>query len=401
MSMAVREVAEENNVPLIDFVELIEDESDRKYGHTISGDEFFLDHVHTTVEGYRLLGLSLLNELVKQGIAKTGPQWNDRAIAAVTQKVEQSHNNSKMRIRSLDNLASTMNWSGMFEETDNLLLRSLQSEKDDKNKGLIYDILGRLSLKRGNIDKAIEYWYKALPSWPDSMKLRSVLADLLQKKGRLEEALTENHEILRIFDDRRHKPRNAEVDEHDPITIENIVKARIDMAQMLSLQGRAGEAIVHYSEALKLRPDEALVHIDMGILFAKEGQETESISHLVAGLKINPESAKAHLHLGMIMNEQGRLDEAIAHYSEVLKIEPDSAEGHNNLGVVFAKQGKLDKAVDYFSRVVRINPGFADAHYNLGRALAMQGRREESQFYFSEAQRLNAASAARNGGMKH
>jgi len=394
MNRAVHEITNKNKVPLIDFVKIIEDDCYRRYGHKIPGDEFFLDHVHPSIEGYRMLGLSLLDELARQGIARTGTLWNDAAIAAVTQKVKQRNSSSEMRIRSLDNLASTISWSGMFDKADDLLFRALQAEKDDRNKGLIYDILGRLSLRRGEADKAIEYWYKALPSWPDNNKIHSILADLLQSNGRLDEALTQNYEILRIFDSRKQKPEDAALDLNDPITIEDVVNARRNIEHILSIQGQSKETIAHYSEELKLKPDDASAYINMGVLLAKEGQETEAITHLITALKINPDSAKAHLHLGMILNQLGRLDEAIAHYAEVLKIEPNSAEGHNNLGVVFAKQGKIDKAAAYFSNALRINPDFEDAHHNLGLAVGILGRKEESEFHLSEARRLRAASGS-------
>ncbi len=389
MSMAVHEVADDNNVPLVDFVKLIEEDCESRYGHTIPGDEFFLDHVHLTIEGYRMLGLALFNELVGQGIAKPGPQWNESAIAAVTEKVEHRHNTSDKRIQSLLNLANTIHWAGMLEEADRLLLQALKKEKEE-NKGLIYDMLAGFKLKRGETETAIEYWYKALETLPDNYSIRLALALVLQSENRLEEALTHNYEMLRIFEERKQKPANAEVDERDPITIADMVAVRSHIADILAFQGKTVGAITHYSQALQLKPDDASAHTEMGVLLAKNGQVTEAIDHLSTALKIDPKSAKAHLHLGDILNRQERLEEAVYHYSEGLKIEPDYAEGHNNLGIVFAKQGNIDKAAECFSTAVKIDPGLADAHYNLGRALFTQGRREEAIFHFSEAQKIKA-----------
>jgi tetratricopeptide (TPR) repeat protein len=393
MSNTVHEIAKESNVPLIDFVKLIEDDCYHRYGHKIPGDEYFIDHLHPTIDGYRMLGLALLDQLAREGIARTGPLWNDEAIAAVTRKVEQRSNTSEMRITYLRNLARTINWTGRFDEAERLLLRALHGEKEDKNKGLIYDYLARLSFERKKIDKAIDYWYKALPFWPDNNKIRSTLAGLLQKNGRLEDALSQNYEILRIFNDRKQNPGSGDLAVYDPISVEDIVNAHSNIAHIFSIQGRTKKAMAQYAEVLKLKPDEVSAHTNMGVLLAKEGQATEAIIHFVAALKINPDSSMAHYNLGMIFDKQGKLDEAVTHYSEALRIEPGHAEAHNNLGVVFARLGEMDKAVSQFSYALKVNPGNAEAHYNLGMAFAIQGRKEESDFHFSEAKKINAVSA--------
>src|SRR5690606_17589213 len=55
MRPAVSEVAAEYGVPLIDFQALLE----RQTETGITGEEWFLDHVHTTIDGYRELALQL------------------------------------------------------------------------------------------------------------------------------------------------------------------------------------------------------------------------------------------------------------------------------------------------------------------------------------------------------
>jgi superkiller protein 3 len=278
----------------------------------------------------------------------------------------------------------------MSEEGERLLLQQLQKEKDEKSRALIYQVLAEFKLQNGETETAIEFWYSALKGLPDDYSIRHDLALVLQNEIRLEEALTQNYEILRIVEERLKKPYNAKVNEHDPITVADMVSAHINIGDMLSFQGKTEEAIAHYSQALQLDPDEASAHTGMGIALAENGQATEAIDHLSTALKITPESAEAHMYLGDIMNRQERLEEAIYHYSEGLKIEPDYAEGHNNLGVVYAKQGNIDKAAESFASAVKIDPGLADAHYNLGRALTTLGNAEEAMFHFNEAQKIQA-----------
>jgi tetratricopeptide (TPR) repeat protein len=388
MSETVHEIAKENNVPLVDFVKLIEDDCYRRYGHKVPGNEYFLDHVHPTIDGYRMLGLALLDQLARQGIARTNPRWNDEAIAAVTRKVEQRMDQKK-RAHALITLGKTLDWAGRLDEGYNLFLQASHILKDNS-----YNVLGELansSVRRGKMQEAIAYYRKALHFTPDNVILHDNLAYYLEKNGDSQEALSHYYEIIRIG--------NAS---KQPTPVDRkIIAAHYNIAHIFSIQGRTKEAIDQYAEVLKLKPDEVSAHTNMGVLLAKEGETTEAITHFVAALKIKPDSSMAHYNLGMILDKQGKLDEAITHYSEVLRVEPDHAEAHNNLGVVFAKLGKIEEAVAQFSYAVKVNPGNAEAHYNLGMALAIQGKKEEADFHYSEAEKIRAEAAVPRSSNTH
>jgi Flp pilus assembly protein TadD len=155
-----------------------------------------------------------------------------------------------------------------------------------------------------------------------------------------------------------------------------------NLGSTLATQGKLDEAIAHYREAIRIRPDfrpdfpEA--HNYLGIALARQGKLDEAIAHYSEALRINPAYAQAHNNLGAALATQGKLDEAIAHYSEALRINPAYAEAHNNLGVALATQGKLDEAIAHYSEALRINPAYAEAHNNLVSALATQGKLEHS-----------------------
>ena len=68
MQQIVGQVASEEDVPLIDFPSILRTAYLSQYEHTLFGKEFFLDHVHTNMEGYRLLAIALFDELVEQGV---------------------------------------------------------------------------------------------------------------------------------------------------------------------------------------------------------------------------------------------------------------------------------------------------------------------------------------------
>ena len=68
----------------IDFRALAEEQSD----HAIAGEDLFLDHVHPTIEGNRLLALSILDQLAQEKVVRFERRWNDATIERVTEAVE-------------------------------------------------------------------------------------------------------------------------------------------------------------------------------------------------------------------------------------------------------------------------------------------------------------------------
>lgn len=389
MSQLVSEIAAESGVPLINFEKLIEDDSSRRYGQTIPGDEYFLDHVHPTLEGTRMLALALLDQLVRQGIARPDAHWNEAAISTVTRKVELGIS-AEAKVLALRTLALTIGWSGRLDKSHSLLKQAAELQKGDRGAVLVE--LAESSIRMGDFARVIEYYQKALEFRPDDLVVHDNLAYYLQKKGKLQDALSHYREVVRII--REKKQVAADKSDNKVPAMTYLVNAHNQMAFILSSQGHTGEALFMYTEVIRLKPDDDAAHVSLGAILAKKGRIDEATYHYTEALKINPKSPKAHNNLGIILEQQGKIADAIRHYSEVLRIEPDSVWAHNNLGVAYAKQGDINKATPLFLKALDIDPRNADAHYNLGMALALQNHKDESRFHFNEARRLREATAS-------
>ena len=83
MNQIVKDVASEQQVALVDYVEILERQMQAKKGYPIPGAELFLDHVHPTIEGHKILAVALLQKMIDQGLVQPGANWNDQAIAKV------------------------------------------------------------------------------------------------------------------------------------------------------------------------------------------------------------------------------------------------------------------------------------------------------------------------------
>jgi len=173
--------------------------------------------------------------------------------------------------------------------------------------------------------------------------------------------------------------------------------AHTNLGIMLEERGQTAEAVEHYKQALRIKPDLAEVHNDLGVVLMLRGQLQEAIGHYRQALRLQPGQAKTHYNLGLALWQAGDIQAAIEQWELTLRISPDSADAQNNLGGALLRIGRVQEAIDHFEQALRIEPNKAEAHYNLGVALKLAGRVPEAIVQLEEAVRLNPGSAeARN-----
>ena len=123
----------------------------------------------------------------------------------------------------------------------------------------------------------------------------------------------------------------------------------------------------------------ALNHL--GFSLVQKGRGQEAIRHFSEAVRVKPDFAEAHINLANTLVLGGRLEEAKKHFSEALEIKPDLADAHMGLGVIWARQGDLDKAVHHFTEAAHINREDIMARQYLDRALRQRRKLRGSPNY--------------------
>ncbi len=166
--------------------------------------------------------------------------------------------------------------------------------------------------------------------------------------------------------------------------------AHYNLGILLVNRGRSDEVMAHFSEALRLQPDDADSHYNLGVALEKQGRLEEAMAHFSEAARLRPDYADAHYSMAVILARQSKFNEAISHYSQALRVNPNYTEAHNNLGVALFSLGKLDKAIEHYRTALTLDPNFGKAHNNLGNALIQKGKLDEAIAHYSRALEIRA-----------
>jgi len=156
------------------------------------------------------------------------------------------------------------------------------------------------------------------------------------------------------------------------VTHDNYI-AQNNLAGSLLERGQLNEAIVHYREALAIKPDVAEVQSNLGNALVREGSVEEATVHLQKALQINPVYAEAYNYMGNALIKKGQAAEAIGYYQKAVEFNTSYADAQNNLGAAFLRNGQVEQAIAHYKEAVAIKPGSGEMQLNLGNALARTG----------------------------
>ena len=130
--------------------------------------------------------------------------------------------------------------------------------------------------------------------------------------------------------------------------------------------GDFNRAIQDHNMAIKLKPDYASAYNNRGIVYYHIGDFDRAIQDYYKAIELRSDYVSAYNNLGIAYSKQGKYENAIKYYSKAIKLKPDYAEAYSNCGVVYEKKGEYDKAIENHNRAIEFKPDFAGAYYNLG-----------------------------------
>jgi tetratricopeptide (TPR) repeat protein len=125
------------------------------------------------------------------------------------------------------------------------------------------------------------------------------------------------------------------------------------------------DTITLFQHNIQVTTNNHLAHFHLGRNLEHHGELREALDHFYEALRIRPDFSLGHYAVGNALLQLGELNAASDHLSRALELDPKLSRAHNNLGCLLLRQGQNKGAAHHFAEALRIDPGDQVAHRNL------------------------------------
>jgi tetratricopeptide (TPR) repeat protein len=260
----------------------------------------------------------------------------------------------------------------------------------------------KLYKRQGEIDKAIEWFEKAIAKKPDNPESRFLLGELYGQKGRMADMIREfdtslanskkyEKEILALrqkyFADSFNGGVKAANEGNYAEALKAFMNARLFEPNQLDsfrnlafvyLRMDSLDAVLRvYQELLAIKPDDYETYITMASLTNQRKEFERSAEYLQKAIAVAPDSAKPRIigELGIVYDTMGKGDEAMKMYQDALKMTPGHKDLLFNLGRLYLMRDDYPNAISQLTEILKLNPEDFEVNYNVGLSYLKIGER--------------------------
>ena len=311
------------------------------------------------------------------------------------------------------------------DRTDDLVSIYDKLANSSPNNTLYQYSLGYVYASSGkdeNIDKAIEFFRKAVELDPNLITAHFSLGSMYLKKGDYKSAEIELQKSIEL-DDKFYSAyynlgevyRNQK--QYDLATLAYKKTIEINpkwgfpyygIGMIYFDQDRLQDAELQFNQAAKYNPEIGMAHFKLGQIYAKQDMDIELVSNAYrngqkATQTTKKDEAKAFYELGKIFAEKGKSGLAVQAYKNSISIEPNLAVAQYELGTEYYKMGLKERSVEHYKLAIQVDPSirrsFIDeakkqyesgnmesAMASLDKTLSIDPENAEAHFYYAEIQ---------------
>ena len=155
-----------------------------------------------------------------------------------------------------------------------------------------------------------------------------------------------------------------------------------------SFKNMNSEAIWHYNEALRLKPNLPYAYLNLSKAQLKMGDRENAENNLLKAEQLIEKSSPNCNAIGISWAELGDLDKANKSFYEALLFNPESSETLNNIVMVLIIRNQFDVAKPYIQKAIKIAPDSPQILNNYGLILASENKLIDAICAFSLALKI-------------
>lgn len=297
--------------------------------------------------------------------------WND-PVALWNDTISKS----PKKIRPYINLSAAYIGKKDLDSAEKVLFKTTDVFRDVILSGNIYYLGASIEIflnfasiygLKGDLDRVAEFLNKAYETYPDSVKVNYALGFFYMQLGNIDKAEDYFKKAISI-------------------SPEPLVYARY--AEIMEVKGRYDDAIKYMAMSVELDPRNAYIRNRLGILLKMSNKAEEAEMQWREAISIDKKFLPAYTNLGSVMYEKGRLKEAYKFYMKAIEIDDSYYEAYVGAGNVLDDMGQDMLAIEMYKSAIAIDPQRIEGFMNLGITLEKIGKKEEALKAYEDALKI-------------
>ncbi len=254
-----------------------------------------------------------------------------------------------------------------------------------------FEQIGDILKILGNEPKAAEYYKKALAVAPTDLSLRLAYAKILDNMGSSDDALKEYSYILsKATTDNKDLLYTLERTFKKKVdNMPSNANLNANMGAILQKEGRLDEALTYYKQAETLDPSNINTRINTGTLYQQKGDYRTAIKAYESVLILYPDNINANLYRAQCYDKLGENKTAQEGYKKVMALDPNN----DYLKTQMVENAKKMMSPEEFVKYVNTNMANQNPSgilYDYAIQLHKDGKIDNAIYLYQEAIKANS-----------